>query len=98
MTTIFIKPAPGCLIRDPDTMKPLAQEGEEKPFTPFTPFWCRRLNDGDVIVVEKAAEAAPAAASATTDAAGKPAGAAAEKPATEKPATEKPAASDKGTS
>ncbi|EAA0861795.1 DUF2635 domain-containing protein [Escherichia coli] len=95
MTTIFIKPAPGCLIRDPDTMKPLAQEGEEKTFTPF---WCRRLNDGDVIVVEKAAEAAPAAASATTDAAGKPAGAAAEKPATEKPATEKPAASDKGTS
>ncbi|AKC15006.1 hypothetical protein VK74_21255 [Escherichia coli] len=87
MTTIFIKPAPGCLIRDPDTMKPLAQEGEEKPFTPF---WCRRLNDGDVIVVEKAAEAA---ASATTDAAGKPAGAAAEKPA-----AEKPAASDKGTS
>ncbi|EJH1128913.1 DUF2635 domain-containing protein [Escherichia coli] len=92
MTTIFIKPAPGCLIRDPDTMKPLAQEGEEKPFTPF---WCRRLNDGDVIVVEKVAEAAPAAASATTDAAGKPAGAAAEKPAA---ATEKPAASDKGTS
>ncbi|EPB2486892.1 DUF2635 domain-containing protein [Escherichia coli] len=92
MTTIFIKPAPGCLIRDPDTMKPLAQEGEEKPFTPF---WCRRLNDGDVIVVEKAAEAAPAAASATTDAAGKPAGAAAEKPAA---ATEKPAASDKGAS
>ena len=92
MTTIFIKPAPGCLIRDPDTMKPLAQEGEEKPFTPF---WCRRLNDGDVIVVEKAAAAAPAAASATTDAAGKPAGAAAEKPAA---ATEKPAASDKGTS
>ncbi|EFB3400112.1 TPA: DUF2635 domain-containing protein [Escherichia coli] len=92
MTTIFIKPAPGCLIRDPDTMKPLAQEGEEKTFTPF---WCRRLNDGDVIVVEKAAEAAPAAASATTDAAGKPAGAAAEKPAA---ATEKPAASDKGTS
>lgn len=31
MTTIFIKPAPGCLIRDPDTMKPLAQEGEENP-------------------------------------------------------------------
>ena len=86
MTTIFIKPAPGCLIRDPDTMTPLSQDGEEKPFTPF---WCRRLNDGDVIVVDKTAEPAPA---------GNPAGAAAEKPATEKPATEKPAASDKGTS
>ncbi|HHZ4111631.1 TPA: DUF2635 domain-containing protein, partial [Escherichia coli] len=52
MTTIFIKPAPGCLIRDPDTMRPLAQEGEEKPFTPF---WCRRLDDGDVIEIEKTA-------------------------------------------
>ncbi|WP_420053843.1 DUF2635 domain-containing protein [Escherichia coli] len=39
-------------------MCPLAQEGEEKPFTPF---WCRRLDDGDVIQAEKAAEAAPAA-------------------------------------
>ncbi|WP_212811292.1 DUF2635 domain-containing protein, partial [Escherichia coli] len=56
MTTIFIKPAPGCLIRDPDTMTPLSQDGEEKPFTPF---WCRRLNDGDVIVVDKTAEPAP---------------------------------------
>ncbi|MBF5688189.1 DUF2635 domain-containing protein [Escherichia coli] len=55
MTTIFIKPAPGCLIRDPDTMTPLSQDGEEKPFTPF---WCRRLNDGDVIVVDKTAEPA----------------------------------------
>ncbi|HCB7973696.1 TPA: DUF2635 domain-containing protein, partial [Escherichia coli] len=27
MKTIFIKPAPGRLIRDPDTMRPLAQEG-----------------------------------------------------------------------
>ncbi|EFW3000278.1 hypothetical protein DL446_18885, partial [Shigella flexneri] len=53
MTTIFIKPAPGCLIRDPDTMTPLSQDGEEKPFTPF---WCRRLNDGDVIVVDKTEE------------------------------------------
>lgn len=56
MKTIFIKPAPGRLIRDPDTMRPLAQEGEEKPFTPF---WCRRLDDGDVIQAEKAAEEAP---------------------------------------
>ncbi|HHY9105246.1 TPA: DUF2635 domain-containing protein [Escherichia coli] len=67
MKTIFIKPAPGRLIRDPDTMCPLAQEGEEKPFTPF---WCRRLDDGDVIQAEKAAEAAPvvsADASAATE-------------------------------
>lgn len=96
MTTIFIKPAPGCLIRDPDTMKPLALEGEEKPFTPF---WCRRLDDGDVVVVEKAAEVAPATttenAGTTEKPAGTTAGGAAEKTAA--PA-EKPATSDKGTS
>ena len=78
MTTIFIKPAPGCLIRDPDTMTPLSQDGEEKPFTPF---WCRRLNDGDVIVVDKTAEPAPAATTGNPGEAAKPAGAAAEKPA-----------------
>ncbi|MFL9187364.1 DUF2635 domain-containing protein [Escherichia coli] len=92
MTTIFIKPAPGCLIRDPDTMTPLSQDGEEKPFTPF---WCRRLNDGDVIVVDKTAKPATAATTGNTGEAAKPAGAAAEKPAA---AAEKPAASDKGTS
>lgn len=92
MTTIFIKPAPGCLIRDPDTMTPLSQDGEEKPFTPF---WCRRLNDGDVIVVDKTEEPAPAATTANTGAAAKPAGAAAEKTAA---VAEKTAASDKGTS
>ncbi|WCQ53028.1 DUF2635 domain-containing protein [Escherichia coli] len=92
MTTIFIKPAPGCLIRDPDTMTPLSQDGEEKPFTPF---WCRRLNDGDVIVVDKTAEPAPVATTGNTGAAAKPAGAAAEKTAA---VAEKTAASDKGTS
>ncbi|EER1520968.1 DUF2635 domain-containing protein [Escherichia coli] len=59
MKTIFIKPAPGRLIRDPDTMRPLAQEGEEKPFTPF---WCRRLDDGDVIDIEKTVGSADAPA------------------------------------
>ncbi|EJZ0693203.1 DUF2635 domain-containing protein [Escherichia coli] len=92
MTTIFIKPAPGCLIRDPDTMTPLSQDGEEKPFTPF---WCRRLNDGDVIVVDKTEEPAPAATTANTGEAAKPAGAVAEKTAA---VAEKTAASDKGTS
>ncbi|CAM6370780.1 TPA: DUF2635 domain-containing protein [Shigella sonnei] len=92
MTTIFIKPAPGCLIRDPDTMTPLSQDGEEKPFTPF---WCRRLNDGDVIVVDKTEEPAPAATTGNTGAAAKPAGAVAEKTAA---VAEKNAASDKGTS
>ncbi|BCA73368.1 DUF2635 domain-containing protein [Escherichia coli] len=91
MTTIFIKPAPGCLIRDPDTMTPLSGRGRET----LHPFWCRRLNDGDVIVVDKTAEPAPAATTANTGAAAKPAGAVAEKTAA---VAEKTAASDKGTS
>ncbi|EAS7016546.1 DUF2635 domain-containing protein [Salmonella enterica] len=46
MKTFFIKPAPGRMVRDPDTLEFLKTEGEEKPFTPY---WCRRFDDGDVI-------------------------------------------------
>lgn len=46
MKTLFIKPAPGRMVRDPDTLEFLQPGGEEKPFTPY---WCRRLDDGDVI-------------------------------------------------
>ncbi|EMD3494661.1 TPA: DUF2635 domain-containing protein [Salmonella enterica subsp. enterica serovar Kodjovi] len=46
MKTFFIKPAPGRMVRDPDTLEFLQPDGEEKPFTPY---WCRRLDDGDVI-------------------------------------------------
>ncbi|EKB5404442.1 DUF2635 domain-containing protein [Salmonella enterica] len=46
MKTFFIKPAPGRMVRDPDTLEFLQPAGEEKPFTPY---WCRRLDDGDVI-------------------------------------------------
>ncbi|ENI6677754.1 hypothetical protein ABZM18_005160, partial [Escherichia coli] len=52
-------------------------------------------NDGDVIVVDKTAEPAPAATTANTGEAAKPAGAVAEKTAA---VAEKTAASDKGTS
>ncbi|EHZ9773437.1 DUF2635 domain-containing protein [Salmonella enterica] len=45
MKTFFIKPAPGRMVRDPDTLEFLKPGGEEKPFTPY---WCRRLDDGDV--------------------------------------------------
>lgn len=55
MKTLFIKPAPGRAVRDPDTLEFLQPEGEEKPFTPY---WCRRLDDGDV--AEFAQNAAPA--------------------------------------
>lgn len=46
MKTFFIKPAPGRMVRDPDTLEFLQPSGEEKPFTPY---WCRRFDDGDVI-------------------------------------------------
>ncbi|EAM6404720.1 DUF2635 domain-containing protein [Salmonella enterica] len=45
MKTFFIKPAPGRMVRDPDTLEFLKPDGEEKPFTPY---WFRRLDDGDV--------------------------------------------------
>jgi len=42
-----IKPAqPALIVRDPDTGKPLAAEGEKKPKTSY---WLRRLRDGDVV-------------------------------------------------
>ncbi|HIC1544088.1 TPA: DUF2635 domain-containing protein [Escherichia coli] len=43
-----IKPAAGKAIRDPFTMKLLAQEGEEKPRNSF---WIRRLAAGDVVEI-----------------------------------------------
>lgn len=46
MKTFFIKPAPGRMVRDPDTLEFLQPDGEEKLFTPY---WCRRFDDGDVI-------------------------------------------------
>ncbi|ECM9891611.1 DUF2635 domain-containing protein [Salmonella enterica subsp. enterica serovar Montevideo] len=58
MKTFFIKPAPGRAVRDPDTLEFLKPDGEEKPFTPY---WCRRLDDGDVI------ESDPAEPPAMTD-------------------------------
>ncbi|BBQ83933.1 DUF2635 domain-containing protein [Kluyvera cryocrescens] len=50
MTDVLkIKPAPGRTVRDPQTMKLLAVDGETKPQTSF---WLRRLKDGDVLPVE----------------------------------------------
>ncbi|ENU7298185.1 DUF2635 domain-containing protein, partial [Salmonella enterica] len=48
MDKLYIKPAPGRAVRDPVTQQLLAADGEQKPRTPF---WLRRLADGDVVVV-----------------------------------------------
>lgn len=51
MTTLFIKPAPGCTVRDPRSpFKPLAADGEEKPQTGY---WLRRVADGSVVYAER---------------------------------------------
>jgi len=52
--TLKLKPAEGCRVRKPDTGELLADSGE---LLEVTPFWRRRLDDGDVVEVETAAEA-----------------------------------------
>lgn len=57
-----LKPAQkGLLIRDPITGQPLAEKGEKKPRSPY---WLRRLKDGDVIDLDAVK---PAANKAKTD-------------------------------
>ena len=46
--TIKIKPADGLTVRDPETRRPLARKGEEKPKNGY---WMRRLACGDVVIV-----------------------------------------------
>lgn len=43
---MYVKPAPGLVIRDPDLRDFLPQEGRE---VPDTDYWNRRLRDGDVV-------------------------------------------------
>lgn len=43
---MFVKPAPGLVIRDPDLLDLLPPEGRE---VPDAPYWQRRLADRDVL-------------------------------------------------
>lgn len=43
--TMFVKPKPGRILRDPRTHLPLPEEGKE---VPSNSFWVRRLECGDV--------------------------------------------------
>ncbi|WP_421173757.1 DUF2635 domain-containing protein [Aeromonas enteropelogenes] len=63
MTDLFIKPAPGCLVRDPRTLKPLDAEGETKPKTPY---WLRRLREGSVVKTDRPKASATKPKAATT--------------------------------
>lgn len=51
-----IKPAPGKIVRDPVTFRPLALEGEVKPKYASEMYWIRRLRDGDVVLVQSEPE------------------------------------------
>lgn len=43
---MYVKPAPGLVIRDPDLKDLLPEEGRE---VPETDYWHRRVRDGDVV-------------------------------------------------
>jgi hypothetical protein len=45
---LFVKPAPGRLVRHPETMRPLRAEGED--VTSARAYFARRLRDGDVVL------------------------------------------------
>lgn len=46
MKSVFLKPATGCVVPNPDRGGFLAEQGEE---IILTAYWQRRLNDGDVV-------------------------------------------------
>lgn len=45
---MYVKPAPGLLVRDCDLLDQLPPEGRD---VPDSEYWRRRLADGDVILV-----------------------------------------------
>ncbi len=53
---MFIRPAPGLKVRDPDLRDLLPAEGRE---VPDSDYWIRRLRDGDVIEIKAARGASP---------------------------------------
>lgn len=50
MDTATLVPREGLIVRDPQTGNPLDPEGEEKPLSPY---WLRRLADGDAAKKKK---------------------------------------------
>jgi hypothetical protein len=50
---LYVKPAPGLVIRDPDMLDFLPEAGRA---VPETDYWHRRVRDGDVIEAQPCAE------------------------------------------
>lgn len=46
---MFVKPAPGLIVRDPFTKRPLPSSGCE---VPETTYWVRAIASGDVLVID----------------------------------------------
>lgn len=66
MTNAFLKPSiidgEIALVRDPETMVPLADEGEWKTISPF---WTRRIRDAEVIDATASVNASPVKSAGT---------------------------------
>lgn len=56
---MFVKAAPGLVIRDPDLLDLLPPEGRD---VPDTPYWQRRVRDLDVVLATPETPAEPASA------------------------------------
>ena len=56
---LWLKPAQGLTVIDPETGKPLSADGD---LVTISKYWRRRLNDGDVVETAPPATKAPAAA------------------------------------
>jgi len=51
--TLYLKPTdPGLIVRDPDNRRALPVDGCD---VPDTPYWRRRINDGDVSIAKRPA-------------------------------------------
>lgn len=60
MSTVFVKPAKGSLVRDLQTKTALPEGGAEVSLDgKGGTFWRRRIADGSVVVVEKKKESIP---------------------------------------
>lgn len=59
---VMMYPRPGVRVKDPITLKPLAEEGEMKAKNQY---WLRRIKDGDVLLGKPATAKKPAAKTAS---------------------------------
>lgn len=60
---MFVKPAPGLRIPDPDLHDFLPEQGRE---VPDAPYWRRRIHDQDVVIAVAVAEKSAMADAATS--------------------------------